>query len=141
MVQRQEHLIVASEMRFLDFVRDFVLKFIRQGSLPADSENRLVLAVDEAVTNVIEHAYKFQLHGYIDIQANLDNDKVSFIITDNGKSFNPQVIKKPNVMEFIKSGEKRGLGIFLMRQIMDEVKYTFKNGQNQVHLVKYINNR
>lgn len=139
MVSRQERLIVASEMRLLDFVRDFVLNFVRQSSLPNDFENRLVLAVDEAVTNVIEHAYKLQISGYVDIQASSDEDKVSFVITDNGKSFNPQIIKPPNVEDFIKAHRKRGLGIFLMRQIMDEVKYTFKDGQNRLYLVKYIN--
>jgi serine/threonine-protein kinase RsbW len=125
-------------MKFLGYVRDFILGFIRKNSLPAELENKVILAIDEAVANVIEHAYEEKNIGYIDILADIDERKLSFTICDNGKSFKPKLMKKLDIQEFIKSGKKGGLGIFLMRQVMDEVKYTFKNGQNQVCLIKYI---
>lgn len=138
MQQCREHIVISSEMKLLSMVRSFLQKIIHKGNFPPDYENRLVLAVDEAVSNIIEHAYGSCAGGYIDILAELDKKKISFIITDSGRSFNPSAVKKPIIMELIKKGKKRGLGIFLMRQIMDEVKYTFKCGQNQVCLIKYL---
>ncbi len=138
MSNAQERLVITSEMKFLGYVRDFILGFIRKNSLPAELENKVILAIDEAVANVIEHAYEEKNIGYIDILADIDERKLSFTICDNGKSFKPKLMKKLDIQEFIKSGKKGGLGIFLMRQVMDEVKYTFKNGQNQVCLIKYI---
>lgn len=57
MQQCREHLVISSEMKLLSIVRDRILKIIRQGSFPPAYQNRLVLAVDEAVTNIIEHGY------------------------------------------------------------------------------------
>ncbi|MBI4834505.1 MAG: ATP-binding protein [Planctomycetes bacterium] len=134
----QDRLIITSDLKLLYLVRQFVVNFMRQIPLPADYENRLVLAVDEAVSNIIEHAYESKTDGYIDIQIARNEKEISFSITDWGKPFNPNRVKKPDIAKSIKAGAKGGLGIFLMKQIMDEVKYTFKSGQNHLYLVKYL---
>jgi serine/threonine-protein kinase RsbW len=136
--KHHDRLTISSDLKLLYLVRQFVVNFMRQIALPADYENRIVLAVDEAVSNIIEHAYESKADGYIDIQITRDKKQISFSITDWGKPFNPNKVKKPDIAKSIKSGTKGGLGIFLMKQIMDEVKYTFKSGQNHLYLVKYL---
>ena len=56
-----------------------------------------------------------------------------------GEGFDPDRIKEPNMAEHVRAGRKSGLGIFLMRQIMDEVTYRFREGvPNRLRLVKYL---
>ncbi|MCK4908897.1 MAG: ATP-binding protein [Planctomycetes bacterium] len=133
-----ERLSITSEMKFLDLVRNVMQKSIRKSKLSDNHENKMVLAVDEAVSNVIEHAYELQKNKFIDIQISSDDQRFQVTIEHKGKSFDPKSMTNPNIRENIRQGKKRGLGIFLIRQTMDEVKYSFKNGQNKLILIKYI---
>ena len=102
-------------------------------------ENKIILAVDEAVTNVIEHGYDEQNDGSIEIDVVSAPAAFKITIRDTGKIFNPTSTPSLNVQDHVKMGRKKGLGIFLMRQIMDEVKYTFRDGvKNELILVKFI---
>jgi len=121
--------MILSEIKLLKVVRDFIMNNLRQSALTPGNENRIVLAVDEAITNIIEHGYNLERTGYIDIYYCHDTTKVQIDIVNSGKNFDPARIRTPDITEWVKKGKKRGLGIFLMRQIMDEVKYTFKTGQ------------
>ncbi len=133
-----ERLSITSEMKFLDLVRNVMQKSIRKSKLSDNHENKMVLAVDEAISNVIEHAYELQKNKFIDIQISSDDQRFQVTIEHKGKSFDPKSMTNPNIRENIRQGKKRGLGIFLIRQTMDEVKYSFKNGQNKLILIKYI---
>lgn len=133
-----ERLSITSEMKFLDRVRNVMQKSIRKSKLSDNHENKMVLAVDEAISNVIEHAYELQKNKFIDIQISSDDQRFQVTIEHKGKSFDPKSMTNPNIRENIRQGKKRGLGIFLIRQTMDEVKYSFKNGQNKLILIKYI---
>jgi serine/threonine-protein kinase RsbW len=60
------------------------------------------------------------------------------VIRDTGKYFDPKEAETPNIEEHIKNGKRHGLGIFLIRQIMDEVIYSYKQGiRNELRMVKY----
>ena len=135
----RDRLVITSDTKHLSAVRDFVSRMVRLSKLSHDEENKIILAVDEAVTNIIEHAYEDQLEGAIDIEIEVDDHQFQVKIIDTGKEFNPDEITDPDIMDHVKQGKKKGLGIFLMRQIMDEVRYAFKDGiKNEVVLVKYI---
>lgn len=132
-----ERLVMNSDIKRLKLAREFIASMCGRSKLTTPDQNKVVLAVDEAVSNVIEHAYEQQKTGYIDITVESTNRKFQVSIINGGKDFDPSTIKPPDIMQCIKEHKKRGLGIFLIRQIMDEVKYSFKNGQNQLLLVKY----
>ena len=134
-----ERLMIPSDVKLLGLVRNFVLGVMRQGNkIPPDKENRIVLAVDEAVSNIIEHAYDFQKSGYIDIEIEIDPQKIQVVLLNNGKNFNPEAIKSPDILEFVKQKRRKGFGLFLIKQVMDEIKYSVRDGENQLSLVKYI---
>jgi serine/threonine-protein kinase RsbW len=125
----RDQISITSDTRYLSVIRDFISRMIRQSPLPAEEGNKVILAVDEAVTNIIEHGYDNVPSGPIDIQVEFDSSLFRVIET----------IRDPDIMEHVRLGRKKGLGIFLMRQIMDEVRYVFREGlKNEVTLTKYI---
>ena len=135
----KDRLIVSNDTKFLIVVRDFVSRLIRQSRMAKEEENKVILAVDEAVTNIIEHGYDEGAEGSIEIEVEVGGDQFKVIIRDTGRVFNPSSIPDPDMKEHVQKGHKKGLGIFLMRQIMDEVRYKFKDGvKNELTLVKFI---
>ena len=135
----KDRLVVANDTKHLTVVREFIARLIQQSALSKEDENKIILAVDEAVTNVIEHGYDSQNEGSIEIDVVSTPTSFKITIRDTGKIFNPTSTPSLNVQDHVKMGRKKGLGIFLMRQIMDEVKYTFRDGvKNELTMVKFI---
>ena len=135
----KDRLVVANDTKHLTVVREFIARLIQQSALSKEDENKIILAVDEAVTNVIEHGYDNQNDGSIEIDVVSSPSSFKITIRDTGKVFNPTSTPSLNVQDHVKMGRKKGLGIFLMRQIMDEVKYTFRDGvKNELTMVKFI---
>jgi len=103
------------------------------------------LAVDEAVANVMEHAYgnyEAQANQEIQIILDVNPNRLEILIRDRGRAFDPDLIAQVDIREHVRKGEKGGLGIYLMRKIMDEVNYSFKQGMhNELQMIKYVDNR
>jgi serine/threonine-protein kinase RsbW len=134
----KDRLTVSNDTRQLLAVRDFISRMARHGGLPPEDVHKIVLAIDEAVTNIIEHGYNKGETGTIELQADWEGEKFQVVIRDSARVFNPESIPAPDMAEHVKAGRKKGLGLFLMRQIMDEVRYRYKDGvQNELTLVKY----
>ena len=93
-----------------------------------------MLAVDEACTNIIKHTYNGAIDKLIIIKATIFDDRIKFILRDFGEKVDLSTIKSRDLND-IRPG---GLGVHLIRSIMDEVIYdnTLKIG-NQLTLVKY----
>ncbi|HZL72800.1 MAG TPA: ATP-binding protein [Planctomycetota bacterium] len=129
---------MSNDTRHLLAVRDFISRMARHGGLAPEEVHKIVLAIDEAVTNIIEHGYNTGEQGTIELEADWEKDKFQVVIRDSARVFNPEAIPSPDMEEHVKAGRKKGLGLFLMRQIMDEVRYRYKDGvQNELTLVKY----
>jgi serine/threonine-protein kinase RsbW len=96
------------------------------------------LAVDEACTNIIQHAYSNKSKGQILIQCMLssENNQFTVTITDWGKSFNPKKVPKPNTESNLNERKEGGLGLFLINKFMDSVKYTSAQNMNKLVMVK-----
>jgi serine/threonine-protein kinase RsbW len=132
-------LVVTNDTRYLIIVRDFVQRMIRQSALDAAEENKIILAVDEAISNIIEHGYGPDREGSIEIEVEADARAFKIVIRDEGREFDPGDKAEVDLNKHISAGKKKGLGIFLMRRIMDEVRYSYKDGrQNELVLVKHI---
>ena len=134
-----EEVAIHSRTRSLREVRDFVSRMVRNSALPARDHNKIVLAVDEAVANVIEHAYQSREDGEIHVRIELHDDQFCVIIRDHGANFDPDGVPGVDMSEHIAQGRQRGLGLFLIRKIMDEVRYTYEEGaRNELILIKRI---
>lgn len=135
----RETLVITSETENLSRVREFLGALVRRSGLTDRDLNKIVLAVDEATANIIRHAYNGQPGREIRFEVGSDGERFEVVIIDKGKGFDPERIRDPNMAEHMRQGKKSGLGIFLMRQIMDEVNYTFREGvPNRLRLVKYL---
>ena len=115
----------------------FIEQVAEQFSLPMDIVFNLNLALEEAVTNVVLYAYPKEEHEFIYLSASLkDDNTLVFVLTDSGKEFDPTL--EPDA-DIDLSAEKRrigGLGIFLIRQIMNEVRYERIDNKNILTLEK-----
>ncbi len=137
--QIHKKLKVKSTTDNLSRIRDFIHQTAMECKLPKEKIGDIILAVDEACTNVIKHAYKYSPEGEIDIDIKCKNNRFYVIITDKGEKFDITLIPEPDLEKYHKEKRVGGLGIFLMRKLMDEVKYSHLSGnRNRVTLIKYL---
>ncbi len=131
-------LTIPSSTRYLEDVRQFVAKKAQLAGFSERDVEQLKIAVDEACTNVIKHAYNGEGEHVIDIAVILSSDKLTVRIRDRGRAFNPETYAEPNLIEFAKSRKSGGLGVHIMNRLMDRVEYKTKGGVNECCLVKYL---
>jgi len=138
--QKKYQLKIPSQSDNLALIRELIAKVASQVGFDDDEANKIELAVDEACTNVIKHAYNQNKNQTIDVMVKTDAKKIIVIVSDKGQGFNPDKVKAPDLNESIKEGRKGGLGICLMKTLMDKVDFQIKPGQkNQVKMIKYLN--
>lgn len=138
---RQYLLKIPGQVDNLEIIRNFISGVAKKVGFGDDDANKIELAVDEACTNVIEHAYRDDDDKDIDIAIKLDYQKLTVVVTDRGRSFNFQQVEMPNMNSYLAELRVGGLGIYLMKTLMDEVDYQSKpGGKNEVRMVKYLLN-
>ncbi|MDP3396153.1 MAG: ATP-binding protein [Methanoregula sp.] len=93
------------------------------------------LAVEEAITNVIVHGYEKKA-GKIVITCRITHGFAEVQIEDSAPPFNPLSIPNPDISVNIEERKIGGLGIFLIRQVMDDIVYRYEDGKNILVMVK-----
>jgi len=93
------------------------------------------LAVEEAITNIIKHGYK-KPGGEIIVSSRISPERIEVQIMDTAPRFNPLSVPEPELDSTIEDRNIGGLGIFLIRQVMDEVSYRYEDGKNILSLTK-----
>ena len=135
----ERELKVKSSTENLSAIREFVRQATDENNLSKEIAGKIVLAVDEACTNVVKHAYRYSPEGDITVHIEIDEDKFIVSITDNGLTFDPELVPDPDIKKYQKERKVGGLGMFLMKKLMDEVTYeSLPHNCNQVVLVKHI---
>jgi serine/threonine-protein kinase RsbW len=133
-------LIVKSKTENLSSIRDFVSNYAQEAGIDQEIIEKIILAVDEACTNIMKHAYKTFPDGEIIIKVKFDKHKFTIVIRDFGNSFEADKIPDPDLKKYYNEKRIGGLGMYLMRTLMDEVQYfTVPGKYNQVLLSKNIN--
>ncbi len=99
----------------------------------------LTLAIEEAVVNVMTYAYPPGTEGEVDIEVIADNQNVTFIISDSGKPFDPTIREEVDTTLPAEERPIGGLGIHLIKQIMDDMHYERKDNRNILTLTKKTN--
>ncbi len=137
--QKYYHITVKSTTENLAAIRDFVKDAAVDCGCDNSTIDKVILAVDEASTNIIKYAYNYRSDKDIEVKVKFDNDNFIVEIIDNGNSFNPANYKEPDLEKYVKEKRVGGLGIFLIKKCCDEVKYEIlKNKTNKVTLLKKI---
>lgn len=107
----------------LDEIREFVGEAARQVGFSDKEIYSIQLAADEASSNIIEHAYAGMKNGKLEIDCTIFDGGLKIVMHDQGKSFNPSSVPEPNVKADLSERRIGGLGLYLMRKLMDEVTY------------------
>jgi len=135
----KKEIIVKSSTENLIQIRKFTESVAQESGFSEDEIGKIILAFDEACTNIIKHAYKYSPEGEIKITITFDSNKLVISIVDHGNHFDPNVIPEPDIKEYYKQKKSGGLGMFLIKKLMDEVVYSTTTGnKNQVTLIKYL---
>ena len=95
------------------------------------------LCVDEACSNVIEHAYGGQPGHEVDIAVIVDADRFTVRIRDRGTPFDLSTYREPDVVQYMKERRGGGLGVHIIRQLMDRVECQTVDSVNEIRLTKY----
>ena len=139
-ISKEKKLVINSRTENLSLIREFVQENAVETGMQSKSVNDMMLAVDEACTNIIKHAYKSYPEGKIILTIKVFPEKIIIKIKDYGNAFHPEVIHEPDIQEYYRQKKVGGLGMYLMKTLMDEVKYISIPGKyNQVMLTKNLN--
>lgn len=123
--------------RFSEFIKSAIEKLNVDTSLA----RQLRLAVEEAVVNVIEYAYPIDSEGDIIINMMYDGNTLRFQIIDTGVAFDPTTKQRTDTTLSAEDRQIGGLGILLVRELMDSINYERIDGKNILTLIKNINNK
>ncbi len=140
-MKKEFELTVESKLENLTRISEFITETMRHYDIHNFKGIYAVqLAVDEACTNVIRHAYSNKSGGRIVIRCMFSSANNKFVvhIIDWGKSFDPTTAPKPDTLGNLNERRVGGLGLFLMRKSMDSIKYTSNQNVNKLVMVKYL---
>ena len=122
LVEKREtrELTVLAQEGQLGRVRDFVVSVCEDAGFGQREVANTKLAVDEACTNIIKHAYEGKTEtGEITVYAQIDAGKVSIHLRDRGKHFDFASVKDPDLDQYVETGKKGGLGVFLINRLIE----------------------
>lgn len=135
----RKELIITNQLQEVDKLYPFVQEIGNQLNIEASLINSINLALEEALVNAVEYAYK-EGTGKITLSAEYraDTGTLVFVLSDSGVAFNP--LEHPDADTTLSLDEREigGLGIFLIKEIMDRVEYCRKDGMNILTMYKIL---
>ncbi len=139
MVREERHLTVPGRFESLARISEFVIAAARSAGLDADDVFHVEMAVDEACSNVIEHAYEDR-QGEIELTCSTaEPGNLEIVILDHGRPFDPTSVPQPAFIDpsQIDVMQEGGLGLYFMRKLMDDVHFEFVPNQgNKLTMLK-----
>ena len=131
-----KQLILHNDVQQIELLAEYIDSIAEAAGIDPSLAMSLNLALEEAVTNVIMYAYPEGTDGTVDIITEANDGLLTFIIKDSGKAFDPTQKEDADVTLSAEERQIGGLGIFLVKQIMDTVNYQRIEGQNILTLTK-----
>ena len=132
------HLFMHNNIRQVSRIQDWLEAISPELGIDEMLIPGINLALEEAVTNVINYAYPKGTYGSIELDASLEGNELKFILSDSGKEFDPTLRPEADINAGVEDRPIGGLGIHLVRQIMDSVSYERKEGMNILTMTKNI---
>jgi anti-sigma regulatory factor (Ser/Thr protein kinase) len=129
-------LTIDNDLAQLAVVKDQVESFAQRENLSRDVVFAAKLALEELLTNTISYGYGDKSVQLIEIRLEVRGDQLTIRIVDDGLAFDPRTAKEPNTESSLKERAIGGLGVHLVKNLMDRVEYRHKDGKNHVTLRK-----
>jgi anti-anti-sigma factor len=136
MTKEPHSLTVAGDVANLETIANFVINAAQKANLDDKEVFAVQMAVDEACTNIVEHAYA-DAPGNIHLTCEVKPGECCVTIRDSGRPFDPQSVRPPDLSSNPEDRSVGGLGLYFMRELMDEVHFSFDPEEgNQVVMIK-----
>ena len=120
-------------------VRNFVNQVLHEYEDFSEVDiHRMVLAVDEVCSNLIIHSNNCNPDELLELHIGVDADGIVFEIKDQGEAFRPDAYQEPTLRDVIRKKKKGGVGLMLVKRIMDEIEFRTENSHNVCRLYKKI---
>lgn len=132
----ERRLVLHNDIQQIPQLAGFMEDVAREAGLDTSMSLSINLALEEAVTNVILYAYPDGTDGLLDIEAIIREQRVDFVLTDRGKAFDPTAAPEADITLGVEERAIGGLGIHLVRKIMDNVRYERIDGKNILTMTK-----
>ena len=113
-------------------------EFAGAQALPVSIRRNIHVALDELLTNTIRHGFAGRQGGAVTIEAEVRPDRVCVTLTDDGTPFNPLGLAAPDTALPAEERPQGGLGVHLVRGLMDEVSYQRRNDRNVIVVTKLL---
>ena len=135
----EKKLVLKNEISEISKLAAFIEELGQELDLTPDLVFNLNLVLEEAVSNVILYAYSKGEQQEISLSANVSDNNLVFVLTDSGKEFDPTQAPDADITLSAEERQIGGLGIFLIRQIMNQIEYQRIDGKNVLTLGKQLN--
>lgn len=134
---KENILVTNSDLRNLAEIRDFVYNYAFSNSDDKEFATQVSLAVDEVCSNLIKYAYKLNTRNLIEVKIQFIDNSIKIEILDNGENFNILEYQSPSLEDYYSNYMRNGLGITIVKSVIDEISYTAKDSYNSLTLIKY----
>ena len=128
-------LTLVNDLRQVSLLSGFVDRIRKENDLAPALAARIHLALEEAVSNVIMYAYPEGTAGNMVLDAVRDGNRLRFTLVDRGKAFDPTAAPEANLEAPLEERLVGGLGIHLVRSIMDSISYSRLDGKNVLTMI------
>ncbi len=136
--QKLKTFVVPAEAAYLTRIRDSAIKYGEKFGFNMRQLNGFKLSLDEICTNIIRYAYNGMERGDIRIEIEKHNERVVTRITDSGVAFDYNIVLNPDLDLYVREKRKGGFGIYLIRQLNDEVHYERIGDTNVLTLINSV---
>ena len=126
---------VAPDLSTIPPLIEWVEARCQEGGLSGELTFKLMLAIEEAATNVVSYAFAEMPPPHrIQIRIDIDDDRCIAEVVDNGRPFDPSVAAPPDLTGPLEGRDPGGLGIHLIRNMADRIEYRREDGQNRLRI-------
>ncbi len=134
-----KELTIEATIDNIETVTEFVNQQLEEYDCPMKALVQIDIAIDELFSNIAYYAYDPKT-GPATVQVEVQQEPMAVVITfiDHGKPYDPLAQKDPDVNLPLEERKEGGLGVFLVKKVMDEVRYEYKNGRNILRIRKNI---
>lgn len=136
----RKELKLKNQMKELERVNQFIEEIAEELNLDMELQMNLNLVVEEMVVNVISYAYPEGKTADIELLAESDGKELTFVLSDQGKEFDPTMRKSADMNVNPAERDLGGMGIYIVKNIMNEVSYQRLEGKNLLTMKKEIRN-
>ena len=135
----RKEIIIKNQVEELDHVARFIEEIGEELGLDMELQMNLNLVMEEMVSNVIFYAYPEGLDATIELMAESDGKELTFVLSDQGRAFDPTLKEDLDLEKNPAERDLGGMGIFIVKNIMNNVTYQRLEGKNLLTMKKNIN--